>query len=69
MAHQSDNIKNTGEFVVNWPEVDLIDKIMKIAVLHDEHVNEIEEAGRTAMPAVKVKPPRIEECVGMSNAN
>jgi len=62
--HTSQNIKNTGEFVVNWPEVHLIDKIMKTAVLYDEDVNELEEAGLTAMPAVKGKPPRVEECVG-----
>ena len=62
--HTSQNIKNTEEFVVNWPETHLIDKIMKTAVLHDEGVNELEQAGLTEMPAVKVKPPRIAECVG-----
>jgi flavin reductase (DIM6/NTAB) family NADH-FMN oxidoreductase RutF len=46
--------------VVNCPEVHLIDKIMKTAVLYDEDVNELEQAGLTAMPAVKVKLPRSE---------
>jgi len=62
--HTSQNIKNTGEFVVNWPEAHLIDQIMKTAVFHDEGVNELKEAGLAEMPAVKVKPPRIEECAG-----
>lgn len=62
--HTSQNIKNTKEFVVNWPETHLIDKIMTTAVLYDDGVNELEKAGLTAMPAVKVKPPRIAECAG-----
>ena len=62
--HTSQNIKSTGEFVVNWPEAHLIDQIMKTAVLYDEGINELEEAGLTEIPAVKVKPPRIAECAG-----
>ena len=37
--HTSQNIKNTGQFVVNWPEVHLIDKIMKTAVLYEEYAS------------------------------
>jgi len=62
--HTSQNIKDTKEFVVNWPEAHLIEAIMKTAVLYDEGVNELREAGLHEMPAVKVKPPRIVECVG-----
>ena len=62
--HTSQNIKKTGEFVVNWPEVNLVKEIMKTAVLYDEGVNELNMAGLTAMPAAKVKPPRIAECAG-----
>ena len=62
--HTSQNIKKTKEFVVNWPEVHLIKAIMKTAVLYDEGVNELEMAGLTAIPAMKVKPPRIAECAG-----
>jgi len=62
--HTSQNIKKTGEFVVNWPEAHLIDQIMTTAVMYDEGINELEKAGLNQMPAVKVKPPRITECVG-----
>jgi len=62
--HTSQNIKKTKEFVVNWPEVNLVKEIMKTAVLYDEGVNELNMAGLTAMPAAKVKPPRIAECAG-----
>ena len=62
--HTSQNIKKTKEFVVNWPEVNLVKEIMKTAVFYDEGVNELNMAGLTAMPAAKVKPPRIAECAG-----
>jgi flavin reductase (DIM6/NTAB) family NADH-FMN oxidoreductase RutF len=62
--HTSQNIKKTKEFVVNWPEVNLVKEIMKTAVLYDEGVNELNMAGLTAMPAARVKPPRIAECAG-----
>jgi flavin reductase (DIM6/NTAB) family NADH-FMN oxidoreductase RutF len=62
--HTSQNIKKTKEFVVNWPEVNLVKEIMKTAVLYDEGVNELDMAGLTAMPAARVKPPRIAECAG-----
>lgn len=62
--HTSQNIKNTKEFVVNWPETHLIKAIMKTAVLYDEGVNELQEAGLHEMPSAKVKPPRIAECAG-----
>ena len=56
------NIVETGEFVVNVPSEEIIEKIMVTAVNFPHNVNEIEKAGLTAVPSVKVKPPRIEEC-------
>ncbi|MHA1721479.1 MAG: flavin reductase family protein [Candidatus Baldrarchaeia archaeon] len=56
------NIVETGEFVVNVPPEEIIEKIMATAVDFPHNVNEIEKAGLTAIPSEKVKPPRIKEC-------
>lgn len=56
------NIVETGEFVVNLPSEEILEKIMVTAVDFPHNVNEIEKAGLTAIPSEKVKPPRIKEC-------
>lgn len=56
------NIIETGEFVVNLPSEEILEKIMVTAVDFPHNVNEIEKAGLTAIPSEKVKPPRIKEC-------
>ncbi|MGQ9507099.1 MAG: flavin reductase family protein [Candidatus Bathycorpusculaceae bacterium] len=56
------NIIETGEFVVNVPSDDIIEKVMVTAVDFPHNVNEIEKAGLTSIPSERVKPPRIEEC-------
>jgi len=60
----SQNIKKTGQFVINWPEAHLHEAIMKTAVRYNEGVSELAEAGLHPIPAAKVKPPRIAECAG-----
>jgi len=64
MWHTSQNIENTGEFVVNWPEAKYIKETMITGRFYDDGVNELKEAGFTEIPSNKVKPPRIAECVG-----
>lgn len=56
------NIIETGEFVVNVPSEKIIEQVMVTAVDFPHNVNEIEEAGLTAISSEKVVPPRIEEC-------
>jgi len=56
------NIVENGEFVLNIPGVDLIKQIWIIQKRFPYGVNELEQAGLTAFPAEKVKPPRIKEC-------
>lgn len=56
------NVVETGEFVVNVPHEETIERIMVTAVDFPRNVNEIEKAGLTAIPSEKVKAPRIEEC-------
>ena len=54
------NILRSGEFVVNIPGVELAEKVWRIAGL--PHPRPVEAAGFTALPASRVKPPRIAEC-------
>jgi flavin reductase (DIM6/NTAB) family NADH-FMN oxidoreductase RutF len=56
------NIIETGEFVVNVPPEEIIEQVMVTAVNFPSNVNEIEQAGLTAIPSEKVRPPRIKEC-------
>lgn len=57
------NIQTTGEFVVNVPGVELVDKLHALARRgHPSWENEMTRAGLTAIPSRKVKPPRVKEC-------
>ena len=54
------NILRSREFVVNIPGLELVEKVWRIAGL--PHPRPVEAAGFTALPASRVKPPRIAEC-------
>lgn len=62
MWHTSQNIESTKEFVINYAPYSLIEKVVKTGLMYSAGVNEINKAGLTAIPALKVKSPRIEEC-------
>ncbi len=55
------NIRETGEFVVNFVGEELGDKIHILERDFPYEVSEIEKAGLTEMPSRKVRPPRIAE--------
>ena len=57
------NIQTTGEFVVNVPGVDLVDKLHTLARKGaPSWENELKRAGLTEISSTKVKPPRVKEC-------
>lgn len=57
------NVQTTGEFVVNVPGVELVEKLHPLARKgHASWENEMRRAGLTALPSRKVKPPRVAEC-------
>jgi flavin reductase (DIM6/NTAB) family NADH-FMN oxidoreductase RutF len=62
MWHTSQNIESTKEFVINYSSYSLIKEVAETGLMYSAGVNEIEKAGLTAVPALKVKPPRLEEC-------
>jgi flavin reductase (DIM6/NTAB) family NADH-FMN oxidoreductase RutF len=62
--HTYRNVKETGQFTVNPASFDraLLEKACILGLPFADGVNELEKAGLTALPATRVKPPRIAEC-------
>ena len=54
-------IRRTGEFVVNLVSDELAEAMNITAIDFDAGVDELQEAGVTAAPSLRVKPPRILE--------
>jgi flavin reductase (DIM6/NTAB) family NADH-FMN oxidoreductase RutF len=55
------NIRETGEFVVNLVAESNAEAMNITGIEFDSTVDELEQAGLTAAPSVRVKPPRIAE--------
>jgi flavin reductase (DIM6/NTAB) family NADH-FMN oxidoreductase RutF len=55
------NILETGQFVVNLVSEKNAEQMNITAIEFDPSVNELEQAGLTTLPSVRVKPPRIAE--------
>ena len=57
------NVQTTGEFVVNVPGAELVDRLHPLARRgHPSWENELRRAGLTAIPSKVVRPPRVAEC-------
>jgi flavin reductase (DIM6/NTAB) family NADH-FMN oxidoreductase RutF len=57
-----DNIRATGEFVINLPGIDLADKVIPTARYSPPEADEFELAGLREKPSVKVTAPGIMGC-------
>jgi flavin reductase (DIM6/NTAB) family NADH-FMN oxidoreductase RutF len=55
------NILETGQFIVNLVSEENAGQMNITAIEFDASVNELEQAGLTTLPSVRVKPPRIAE--------
>ncbi|MBP2293265.1 flavin reductase family protein [Azospirillum rugosum] len=55
------NIRDTGAFVVNLVSEETAERMNVTAIEFGPEVDELAEAGLTALPSTKVKPPRIAE--------
>ena len=58
-----DNIRETGEFVVNVPPATMVEEVMICARNFPPEIDEFEEAGLTPRPSTVVAPPGIEGSV------
>ncbi len=54
-------IKSSGEYVIGLPEPKLLDTVYASAKL-DKEPDEFGKLGLRALPAARIKPPRIKEC-------
>lgn len=57
-----DNVLEVPECVVNIAHYDILYQMNLAAGMYPKGVNEFEKSGLTAVPSVKVKPPRVGEC-------
>jgi flavin reductase (DIM6/NTAB) family NADH-FMN oxidoreductase RutF len=55
-------ISAQGEFVVNLPPGDLIEKVLACGQVSGRDVDKFAEVGLTPIPATHVRPPLIAEC-------
>lgn len=58
-----ENIRATGEFVVNLPTADMIRGLLVCSKKFPSGVNELAEANLTEVPSERVAPPRIKEAI------
>ncbi len=58
-----DNIRQTGEFVINVPPAEMADEVMICAKNFPPEVDEFEMAGLKARPSARIKPPGIDGCL------
>jgi flavin reductase (DIM6/NTAB) family NADH-FMN oxidoreductase RutF len=58
-----DNIRDTGEFVVNVPTADMAEAVKVCSRNYPPEVDEFEEADLSPHPSAKVAPPGIEGCI------
>jgi len=57
-------IKSTGEFVINVPNVRLLDVVKFCGSVSGRNIDKFKEGNLTPIPAKKVIPPLIKECIG-----
>ncbi|MHA1593990.1 MAG: flavin reductase family protein [Candidatus Baldrarchaeia archaeon] len=56
-------IKESGEFVVNVPTIDLLQKVDLCGSVSGREIDKFKEAGLTPISSLKVKAPSIKECI------
>ena len=64
-----ENIRQTGEFVINVPRAGMEEKVMICARNFPPQVDEFQEAGLEARPSVAVKPPGIAGCLAWAECS
>lgn len=57
------NIRETGEFVINIPSINMTEAVMVCSRNYPPEIDEFEMAGLKAHPSAKVKAPGIEGCL------
>ena len=61
--HSYGMIRETGEFVINIPTMDLVKETLFCGRRSGKQHDKFKETGLTPLPSKRVKPPIIKECV------
>jgi flavin reductase (DIM6/NTAB) family NADH-FMN oxidoreductase RutF len=61
--HTVSNIRETGDFVVNVPGVDMVNQLWTCGEDFPKGVSEIEKAHLTEQKSKKIKSPRVAEAI------
>ena len=64
-----DNIRQTGQFVINVPRAGMEEAVMICARNFPPQVDEFKEAGLEARPSFAVKPPGISGCLAWAECS
>jgi len=56
------NLREVREFVVNVPTIEMLNEVWICGSVSGREADKFKLTGLTAVPSVKVKPPRIKEC-------
>jgi flavin reductase (DIM6/NTAB) family NADH-FMN oxidoreductase RutF len=62
--YSHDLITASGEFVVNIPSIDLVEQMHLCGTQSGRDIDKFTTTGLTPIPATRVTPPRIKECIG-----
>lgn len=62
--YSHDIIKNSGEFVINIPTVEILNKVHYCGTVSGKNEDKFKGAGLTPVPAKTINSPLIDECVG-----
>lgn len=60
--HTLINIERDGEFVVNIPDMNIVDKLVETSYATKNNENKFDRSGFTSIPSKQVKPVSIGEC-------
>jgi len=64
-SHYShDMVKGSGEFAVNVPNVNLLSQVHYCGTTSGRDTDKFAQSGLTPLPAQKINPPLIAECIG-----
>jgi flavin reductase (DIM6/NTAB) family NADH-FMN oxidoreductase RutF len=61
IKHTLENVQEVKEVVINVVNYDLVEQASLASTEYDKGVNEFTKAGMTALPSLKVRPPRVAE--------
>jgi len=63
LRDSNEMIKNSGEFVINVPNVNILSQVHYCGTISGRDADKFKQSRLTPLPAKKVTPPLISECI------